>query len=56
MSKKKISLDIENDDWDMFKKLTRINLSNGTKMINILVREYNDKHKSDLQGKFDFKE
>ena len=56
MAKKKISIDVNSDEWEMFKKITRVNFSNGTKMINILMREYNIKNKSDLQGKFVFEE
>ena len=54
MAKKKISLEVNSDEWEMFKKITRVNFSNGTQMLNILMREYNNKRKSDLQGKFDF--
>lgn len=54
--KQKVTVEIDRKVWDLFKKTTRVNHSNGTSMINIMIDKYNQDHIGDLQGKFEFKE
>jgi len=52
-AKKKISFDIDAKEWELFKKLTKLNVSSGSQTLQIMVREYNKKNIGVLQGTFE---
>jgi len=54
IKKKKVSFDVTPNDWELFKKLTKINHSSGSQMLQQMIAKYNKDHVGDLQSKMDF--